>query len=51
VDKVLDFEKQLKSGSVTLSMEVMKFLKDWLTGHIMGTDKKYSPFLRQKGVR
>ncbi|MFW5734844.1 MAG: bacteriohemerythrin, partial [Oceanidesulfovibrio sp.] len=51
VDQVSAFETQLKNGRVTLSMEIMKFLKDWLTGHIMGTDKKYAPFLKQKGVR
>ncbi|TVM32323.1 bacteriohemerythrin [Oceanidesulfovibrio marinus] len=51
VDKVVEFDKALKAGSVTLSMEIMKFLKDWLTGHIMGTDKKYVPFLKEHGVR
>jgi hemerythrin len=26
----------------------MSFLKDWLIKHIMGTDKKYGPFLKEK---
>lgn len=29
---------------------VADFLKDWLVHHINGTDKAYSPFLREKGV-
>ncbi len=28
----------------------MAFLKDWLQDHIMGSDKKYAPFLNGKGV-
>jgi len=29
----------------------MDFLKPWLSNHIMGSDKKYTPFLNAKGVR
>jgi len=50
VKKVSDFIEKHKAGSLMLSMEVMNFLKDWLKSHIMGVDKKYSPFLNQKGV-
>ncbi|MFV0421537.1 bacteriohemerythrin [Oleidesulfovibrio sp.] len=51
VEKVLAFENDLKQGKVTVTMDVMRFLKNWLTGHINGTDKKYSKFLVNKGVR
>ena len=30
-------------------MEIMRFLKEWLVGHIMGTDKRYGQFLNSKG--
>jgi len=33
-----------------MSVEVMEFLKDWLEKHILGTDRKYGPFLNDKGV-
>lgn len=31
--------------------EAVQFLKKWLVGHINGTDRGYSQFLRDKGVR
>ena len=51
VQKVADFEQTLKSGTATVTMDVMRFLKEWLIKHIQGTDKKYAPFLQSKGVR
>lgn len=42
------FETEL-SGSVGL--EIMQFLKNWLTNHIMKTDKAYSEYLLSKGVK
>jgi len=34
-----------------LGLEVMDFLKKWLTDHIEGSDKDYSAFLVSKGVK
>jgi len=50
VKKVNELKKDYDSGKAILSMEVMNFLKEWLSGHILGTDKKYSSFLNSKGV-
>ncbi len=46
--KVKEFLDKKAKGEATLTMEVMTFLKDWLVKHIMGTDKKYGPFLQAK---
>ena len=51
VEKVLAFEQELKNGRAKVTMEIMRFLKEWLVGHIMGTDKRYGPFLNGKGVQ
>jgi methyl-accepting chemotaxis protein/hemerythrin len=51
VAKVLEFESAFKDGKTSLTMDVMRFLKDWLVGHIKGVDKKYGPFFNERGIR
>lgn len=46
LEKALELESQFKEGKITISSDVMKFLKDWLTNHIKVEDKKYGPFLK-----
>lgn len=48
--KVLDIQKQYQDGKINITLETMKFLEDWVAKHIMGTDKKYGPYLNSKGV-
>ena len=50
VRKVSQFKDDFEKGRIGLSIEVMNFLSDWLKNHIKGTDKKYGPFLNEKGV-
>ncbi len=49
-DKVGDLSKEYNDGKITISLEVMTFLQDWVKNHIMGTDKQYTPFLNGKGI-
>ncbi len=51
VQQVLDFETALKSGQAKVTMDFMRFLKDWLEKHIKGTDKQYRSFFNSKGLR
>jgi hemerythrin len=51
VKKVLEFQEGFNKGSLALSLELMRFLKDWLTVHIQNTDKKYSLFFNEKGLK
>jgi hemerythrin-like metal-binding protein len=47
---VLDFQRKFQQNEVGLTVDVMEFLKDWLIKHILGCDKKYAPFLNERGV-
>ncbi len=51
VQKVSDFKDGFEKGKLSLSIEVMTFLSDWWRNHIKGTDKKYSQFFNEKGLR
>ncbi|MBF0480934.1 MAG: hemerythrin family protein [Desulfovibrionaceae bacterium] len=51
IEKVLDFDLNLQEGTTLAPMDVMMFLKNWLSSHILDTDQKYAPFLKEKGIR
>lgn len=48
--QVLEFEREFEAGSMALSFKIMRFLRDWLGGHIQVTDKKYGPFFNERGI-
>jgi hemerythrin len=50
VETVLSFEERYKSGKLLLTVEIMNFIKDWVTNHIMGSDKKFSELLQRNGI-
>ncbi len=37
-------------GKTVLTLDVMQLLKNWLSEHIIGTDKNYAAYLNSKGV-
>jgi hemerythrin len=47
--QVLDLQAKFKKGQTGLSIRVINFLKDWLTNHILGEDKRLGDYLKQKG--
>lgn len=51
VEQVGRFNEDFQAGRSKLSGDLFKFLRSWLNGHIRGTDKLYSTFLRDHGVK
>jgi|WetSurMetagenome_2_1015567.scaffolds.fasta_scaffold55709_3 hemerythrin len=49
--KIAEFKTGFDSGKLGLSINVMDFLSSWLRNHIMVVDKKYGPFLNEKGLK
>ncbi|MDO8836631.1 MAG: bacteriohemerythrin [Vicinamibacterales bacterium] len=51
VKKLVDLRDAHRQGQLGLSITVMSFLSDWLSTHIMGTDRQYVPHLAPKAAR
>jgi len=50
VQEVEKFQKDFDAGKLGLSLEIMNFLRDWVTNHIKGTDKRYSAVFKENGL-
>jgi len=48
--QVEEYAKRFKQGDLTLSNHLSNFLSDWLTNHILNTDKEYGPWMNEHGV-
>ena len=46
-----DLKKKFDSGSAVITNDIMNFLREWLTNHIMKTDKKLGQALAKLGVK
>ncbi|MEA1889724.1 MAG: bacteriohemerythrin, partial [Pseudomonadota bacterium] len=51
IRKVEDVLAEYDRDPETAMSNALNFLKDWLINHINGTDKEYSSFLIEKGVK
>ncbi len=51
IQSVDSFMNDYSAGKLGLSIDIMNFLRDWVSNHIKGTDKKYSAFFREKGLQ
>lgn len=49
--QVADLQENLNSGEVVPGVQVMIFLRHWLTDHILAMDKKLGAYLNSKGLQ
>jgi hemerythrin len=49
--KVQQFHADFQQDKADVDMELLMFLKEWLTTHIMDVDKRYAPHLKRHGVK
>lgn len=50
VEKAVELKTGLENGSVTVSYDIMNFLRQWLIDHIMGEDHKYTKFFKENQI-
>jgi len=46
--QVVELREKYRNNTITLSVEVMQFLKNWLANHIMGHDQQYAAELKTR---
>jgi hemerythrin len=49
--RVEEFEARFERGERTLNLQLLSFLRDWVTRHIQHADKEYGPWMNRKGVQ
>ena len=49
-DKVQTFRREFDQGNAMSSMEIFRFLEDWVDRHLLDVDKKLGGFLKERGV-
>ena len=50
IEKLEDLINQYQSGRLGVSVKLLSFLREWLHSHILKSDQKYGPYLREKGM-
>jgi len=50
ISQAKEIKASLERGESVLSAEVLDFLQDWITDHIMKTDKDYEAFFKDKTI-
>jgi hemerythrin len=50
IDRLEELKTDFASEKVTVSLEVLNFLKNWLLNHILISDKKYAAYIKKFDV-
>jgi hemerythrin len=50
IREVQELKAKYAGGAIRMDMSIVNFLKDWIINHILTEDRKYGPYLNDKGV-
>lgn len=48
IEKLNEFRSRFQAEELVLPIEIATFMKDWLSGHVLGEDQRYAAFLEEK---
>ena len=51
IDQIKSFREEFNAGDVSVALDVVHFLQDWLVTHIQRTDKAYVQAFKEHGIR
>ena len=49
-NEIEKFKNQIEQNDLSISVEVIEFLRDWFIDHIQGADKQYVPYFNEFGI-
>jgi hemerythrin-like metal-binding protein len=49
--QVSEFVGRYERGEIMLSVDLLNFLRDWLSTHILKEDHEYGPWINQNGIQ
>jgi len=50
IEQVKDIGERLAANDFKADRDILAILQDWITSHILSEDRRYAPFLNDKGV-
>jgi hemerythrin len=50
-EKVNEFSVRLEAGDRDVNIELLWFIRNWISHHILKEDRKYGPWLNEHGIR
>jgi hemerythrin len=48
--RIREYMDDFDSGNTAIATSIFAFLQEWLSGHMLGTDRHYTHFLHRRGV-
>lgn len=51
IKQVTEFVARFDKGEVTVNLDLLNFLRNWLVNHIQKVDREYGPWLNEHGLQ